>query len=147
MKIWKQEFSLEGLNAMSENTMVKALGIEFITIGEDYLKARMPVNTNTVQPMRILHGGASVALAETIGSVASICCLADITTEQVVGLDINANHLRSVLEGSFVVGTVRPVHIGKKTHVWTIEIHDEHHKLVCISRLTMMVRTVRLPTK
>lgn len=145
MKIWKQEFSLEGLNTMAENTMVSTLGIEFITIGEDYLKAKMPVNANTVQPMRILHGGASVALAETIGSVASLCCLSDIATQQVVGLDINANHLRSVMEGNFVVGTARPVHIGKKTHVWSIEIHDEQDKLVCLSRLTMMVRAVQLP--
>ncbi|MCP4441891.1 MAG: hotdog fold thioesterase [Aureispira sp.] len=145
MKIWKQEFSLEGMNAMSQNTMVETLGIEFIEIGEDYLKAKMPVNTNTVQPMRILHGGASVALAETIGSVASLCCLTDVSTYQVVGLDINANHLKSVVEGSFVVGTAQPIHLGKKTHVWKIEIHDERHKLVCISRLTMMVRAVRVP--
>ncbi len=140
MKIWKQSFELEGLNQMSENTLVSALGIKFTDFGEDYLKARMPVNIQTVQPMRILHGGASAALAETLGSVASTLCLEDLSATQPVGLELNANHLRSVLEGSYVEGVCRPVHIGRSTHVWRIEIFNADAKKICESRLTMMIR-------
>ena len=139
MKIWKHETSLEGLQAMSENTLVSHLDIEFTEIGDDFLKAKMKVNANTVQPMRILHGGASVVLAETLGSIASTLLIEDFTRNQAVGLEINANHLRSVPEGSEVEGTVRPVHLGKTTHIWNIEIHDSKGRLSCISMLTMLI--------
>lgn len=143
MKIWKQDFNLEGVNAMCGNTLVEHLAIKFTEVGEDYLIAEMPVTHQTVQPMRILHGGASVVLAETLGSVASVLCLDDPTTHHAVGLDINANHLRSVPEGGKVFGKVTPIHIGRTTHVWKIELTNEAGKLTCVSRLTMMVRAVR----
>jgi len=143
MRIWKQDFSLEGLNNMSMNTLVEHLDIKFTEIGDDYIVAEMPVTHKTVQPMRILHGGASVALAETIGSVASVLCLKDPVHNQAVGLDINANHVRSVKEGGKVWGKVSPIHIGGKTHVWKIELTNEEGETVCISRLTMMIRKTR----
>jgi 1,4-dihydroxy-2-naphthoyl-CoA hydrolase len=99
----------------------------------------MPVNHKTVQPMRILHGGASVVLAETVGSVASALCMNDPMQNTPVGLDINANHLKSVKEGGKVFAKVKPIHLGKKTHVWHIDIHDQNQNLVCVSRLTMMI--------
>ena len=138
--IWKHEVSLEGLQNMSINTMVSHLDIEFIEIGIDYIIAKMPVSHKTVQPMRILHGGASVVLAETLGSVASTLLIEDLTVQQPVGLEINANHIRSAHEGSFVVGKVSPIHIGRTTHVWNIEIRNPEGKIVCVSRLTMAVR-------
>ena len=141
MRIWKHEFSLDGLNAMSANTMVSYLDIQFTEAGDDYLVALMPVSHKTVQPMRILHGGASVVLAETVGSVASNLCIDDFSTTQVVGLDINANHIRSVAEGAQVHAKVTPLHLGRTTHVWSIRIHDESDRLVCVSRLTMAVIT------
>lgn len=136
--IWKQPATLEGLNALSKNTMVEYLGIEFTEIGENYLAARMPVDNRTVQPMRLLHGGASAALAETIGSTAATLCLENPSKNAAVGLEINANHLRSATKG-YVYGTVKPFKIGRKIQVWNIEIHDEEHKLVCVSRLTIAV--------
>jgi 1,4-dihydroxy-2-naphthoyl-CoA hydrolase len=138
--IWKHEVTLEGLQNMSMNTMVSHLDIEFIEIGSDYIIAKMPVTEKTVQPMRILHGGASVVLAETLGSVASTLLIEDLTVQQPVGLEINANHIRSVAEGLYVIGKVNPVHIGRTTHVWNIEIRNAEDKIVCISRLTMAVR-------
>ncbi|MBK8557949.1 MAG: hotdog fold thioesterase [Lewinellaceae bacterium] len=138
-KVWKQAFSLEGLNALNANTMGETLGIQLIEFGDDFLKASMPVNQHSVQPFRILHGGASVALAETIGSIASTLCIADLETETAVGLEINANHLRSVKEGGTVTGTCRPIRIGRQIHVWQIEIHDESGHLSCISRLTCAI--------
>jgi 1,4-dihydroxy-2-naphthoyl-CoA hydrolase len=138
--MWKQEFTLEGLNAMSTNTAVSHLGIEFTEFGEDYLKARMPVDERTVQPMRIVHGGANVTLAETLGSVASTLLIEDLTKQVPVGLEINANHLRSVREGSYVDGICRPIHIGRTTHIWEIKIFTAEGKLSCISRLTMFVK-------
>jgi 1,4-dihydroxy-2-naphthoyl-CoA hydrolase len=140
MKIWKQEFNLEGLNNMSTNTLVEHFDIKFVEYGDDYLTAEMPVTHKNVQPMRILHGGASVALAETVGSIASLLCLKDPMTSQAVGLDINANHLRSVPEGGKVRAKATSVHLGRKTHVWHIEITNEAGKAVCVSRLTMMIR-------
>ncbi len=138
--IWKQNFSLEGLNAISKNTLVDHLQIEFTEIGSDFLVARMPVDHRHVQPMRLLHGGASVTLAETVGSVASTLCLDDLSTHSVVGLEINANHLKSVREGGgFVTARTEPVRIGRRTHVWNIEIRDNKENLVCVSRLTIMV--------
>lgn len=139
MAIWKQEFNLEGLEQIAANTMVSTLGIKFIEVGDDYIKASMPVNENTVQPLRLLHGGASVALAETMGSMASFMCLEDTNTQNSVGLEINANHLRATFEGSTVIGTCRPVRLGRTIHVWNIEIHDQNERLVCVSRLTMAI--------
>ena len=113
------------------------LGIEFTEIGEDYLRARMPVNERTRQPHGILHGGASVALAETLGSIAATLVV-DRTKYQCVGQEINANHIRAVTDG-YVIGTARPVHMGRRSHVWEIRIVDERDRLVCISRITMFV--------
>lgn len=137
--IWKQPAALEGLNAFNENTMGAALGIVFTEVGDDFITATMPVNANTVQPFRILHGGASVALAETLGSVASTLCLEDFSSQTAVGLEINANHLKSVREGSTVTGTCRPIRVGRQVHVWQIEIRDEKGDMSCVSRLTVSV--------
>ena len=136
MAIWHQQPDLAKLNERGKNTAVESLGIVFTEIGDDYIKATMPVDHRTHQPMGILHGGASVSLAETIGSTA-----ASMTVREgyyVVGLDINANHIRSVREG-LVTGTARPVHIGGSTQVWEIIICDEEGRTVCVSRLTMAV--------
>ena len=103
----------------------------------------MPVNASTVQPFRILHGGASVALAETLGSVASTLCIEDLSAWTAVGLEINANHLKSVREGGTVTGTCRPVRVGRQVHVWQIEIRDEKGDLSCISRLTVTIVPIR----
>lgn len=136
MKIWKKEFTLEALNAHSNN-MVKTLDIVFTEYGDDYIVGRMPVDERTKQPFGLLHGGASVVLAESLGSMAGYLCLED-SAKAVVGLEINANHLRGVREG-FVYGKAKPVHTGSKTQVWSIEITDENGKMVCISRLTLAV--------
>ena len=137
--IWKNKFNIDSMNNISANTMVQNLGIKFTEIGDDYLIAVMPVDHRTVQPMRILHGGASVALAETLGSVASYACI-DINKYNTVGIEINANHLKSVGEGSGLVsGKVTPIKIGRKLHIWNIDITDEKGNLVCISRLTTMI--------
>ncbi len=128
---------LEDLQHLVRQTMVEHLGIEFTDIGDDYLKAKMPVDHRTIQPDRLLHGGASVALAETIGSVAANLCV-DRSRKVCVGLEINANHMRPVRNG-FVYGTVRPLHLGRSTQIWEIHIMDERQKLVCVSRLTMAV--------
>lgn len=137
MGIFRNRVTVEALNAMSKNTMAEQIGIEFTAVGDDYLEARMPVDKRTHQPFGLLHGGASVALAETMGSVAAHCCV-DQATQFCVGLDINANHVRGVKEG-FVKGITKPVHIGKKTQVWEIRILNEKEELVCISRITMAV--------
>jgi 1,4-dihydroxy-2-naphthoyl-CoA hydrolase len=117
--------------------MAENIGIEFTAVGEDYLEAKMPVDHRTHQPMGLLHGGASVALAETMGSVAAMCCV-DTSKQYCVGLEINANHIKSVRDG-FVKGVTKAVHIGKKTQVWEIRITSETGDLVCISRITMAV--------
>lgn len=137
MGIFKDKVTLEALNALSKNTMAERIGIEFTAIGPDYLEAKMPVDPRTHQPFGLLHGGASVALAETMGSVAATCCV-DVTRQFCVGLEINANHIRGVREG-YVKGITRPVHIGKKTQVWEIHILNEKEELVCISRITLAV--------
>jgi 1,4-dihydroxy-2-naphthoyl-CoA hydrolase len=129
--------TLDQLNRLSANTLSENLGIEFTEVGNDYLTAKMPVDHRTHQPFGLLHGGASVALAETLGSVAAHCCV-DTTIQYCVGLDINANHIKGVKSG-FVYGTTRAVHVGKKTHVWEIKIVNEQNELVCISRITMAV--------
>ena len=117
--------------------MVEHLGIEFLEIGKNFIKARMPVDKRTMQPLGLLHGGASVVLAETLGSVAATF-MVNPEKQYCVGLEINANHIRSAREG-FVTGITTPVHIGKKTQIWEIRITDESDELVCISRLTMAV--------
>lgn len=136
--IWKQPFTIETLNIFNANTLGEALGIEFTEFGPDFLTARMPVDNRTVQPMRLLHGGASAALAETLGSVASFLCIEDINKHSAVGVEINANHLSAARNG-FVYGTVRPFRLGRSIHVWGIEIKDENGKLICVSRLTIAI--------
>lgn len=136
MSIWNTQASLEDLNGISDNTMVAHLDIRFRAIGDDYLQATMPVDHRTNQPYGLLHGGASVTLAETIGSTAAH--LAAPAGSRVVGLEINANHLRGVRKG-VVIGTAKPYHIGRTTQVWDIRIVDEEDKPVCVSRLTMAV--------
>jgi 1,4-dihydroxy-2-naphthoyl-CoA hydrolase len=143
MRIWKQDATLEGLAKIGQGTMGDHLGIEIIELGDDYLRAQMPVDERTVQPMRLLHGGASVALAETLGSVAGVLCLNDPSTHTIVGVEINANHLNSVREGIIVFGTVRPIRIGRTIQVWQIDITDEQDRLICVSRLTTMVVPLR----
>jgi 1,4-dihydroxy-2-naphthoyl-CoA hydrolase len=130
--------SLDSINLLGDNTIAKHIGIEFTEIGTDYLVAKMPVDGRTRQPFGILHGGASVVLAETLGSIASYLCLTDPEAQHAVGLDINANHIRSVRSG-YVYGKVSPVHVGKTTHIWNIDITNEEGKLVCKSRLTVMI--------
>lgn len=137
MPIWKKSISLEAIHARyTQPHMGEFLGIEFLECGEDFISARMPVNERTHQPYGILHGGASVVLAETLGSVASDFCVEEGKTA--VGLEINANHLRPVRSG-FVTGVCKAVHIGGKTHVWDIRLYTDDGKLVCISRLTTAV--------
>jgi 1,4-dihydroxy-2-naphthoyl-CoA hydrolase len=135
--IFKIKPSLTQLNNTSTQTMVTHLGIEFTEIGEDYLEATMPVDHRTIQPMGILHGGANVVLAETLGSVAASLTV-DLDTQQVVGLEINANHLKSVRSGK-VKGITKPIHLGKSTQVWEIKIFNEAEQLCCISRITMAI--------
>ncbi len=142
--LWKNTFDIEYIHSISKNTLDEALGIKFVEIGENYIIASMPVHNNTVQPFRILHGGASVALAETMGSIASIMCIEDITKQQAVGVEINANHLSSAREGTMVFGKVTPIRVGKTIHVWNIEITNEALKLVCISRLTVAITNRQL---
>ncbi len=135
--IWKERPTLDALNGLSKGTMVEHLEIIYTDVGGDYLKATMPVDHRTVQPMGLLHGGASAALAETLGSVASHCII-DRNTHYAVGLNIEVHHIRSVTEGT-VIGTARPLHLGKTTHLWEIKIHDENDKLVSVSTLKMIV--------
>ncbi|HWK08226.1 MAG TPA: hotdog fold thioesterase [Puia sp.] len=140
MSIWHPSGSpmtIEQLQSLGANTMGAHLGMEFTDIGENFLKARMPVDSRTRQPYGLLHGGASVALAETLGSVGSAYVI-DQQRYVCVGLEINANHVRGVKEG-YVYGTATPLHLGKTTHVWDIRIVDEREKLVCVSRLTVAI--------
>ena len=134
--IWFFRPTLEQLNQTSHH-MVGHIGIEFTEVGDDYVTARMPVDRRTHQPYGLLHGGASVTLAETLGSTGAALCV-DPKLYQVVGLEINANHVRGVREG-WVTGTARPLHRGKATQLWEIKITDAVGKLVCVSRITMAV--------
>ncbi|HUD41860.1 MAG TPA: hotdog fold thioesterase [Dokdonella sp.] len=136
MSIWKQAVDLDTLNAWSRQSLVGTLGIELTEAGEDFLRGTMPVDARTRQPFGLLHGGASVALAETLGSVAGNHCVGD--GYMVVGVEINANHLRAKTDG-VVTGTARPLHVGRSTQVWEIRIEDERERLVCISRITLAV--------
>lgn len=135
--MWFITPTLEQINQMSRNTMVEHLGITITAIGDNYIEARMPVDKRTHQPMGLLHGGASVVLAETLGSFGAFLCV-NPEEKACVGLEINANHIRSVREG-FVIGRATPKHIGKTTQVWEITVSTEEGKLVCVSRLTVQV--------
>jgi 1,4-dihydroxy-2-naphthoyl-CoA hydrolase len=135
--IWFRTFTVEELNDRPKNHMGALLDIQFTEAGEDSLTATMPVDERTHQPAGILHGGASVVLAETLGSVASSMCI-DPERYQAVGLEINANHLRPVKSG-LVTGICKPLHKGAKTHVWEIKIYDERGKMNCVSRLTVAI--------
>ncbi len=137
MSIWKIPVTAELLNNRTHKDMTSFLGIEFTEVGEDYVCGKMPVDERTRQPFGILHGGAHVVLAETLGSIAANLCI-DPAVGYAVGLDINSNHLKSIREG-WVYGTARPVHIGAATQVWEIKITDEKGTLLNISRLTMFV--------
>lgn len=137
-RIWKQidRATVAELTAIHVNTSVSHLGIEFLEVGDDFIRARAPVDARTRQPMGILHGGVSVVLAETLGSCGAV--LAAPAGYRAVGLDINANHLRSVSEG-WVTGLAKPVHVGRTTQVWHIDIRNEQGQLSCVSRITMAI--------
>ncbi len=139
-EIWRRRPSLAHLQDIHVGTMVGHIGIEFTEVGDDHLAARMPVDHRTIQPFRILHGGASVVLAETLGSCASTCVVED--GHICVGQSIDANHLRSATAG-FVHGVTRPVHLGRSSHVWSIELRDDAGRLTCVSRLTIAVLAKR----
>jgi 1,4-dihydroxy-2-naphthoyl-CoA hydrolase len=136
--IWfDKQLTVEKLQPLGHGTMGEHLGIKWTEVGEDYLKAKMPVDHRTKQPYGLLHGGASCALAETVGSVAS-AMVVDHSQFYCVGLEINANHVRGAREG-FVTGVAKPLHIGSTTHVWDIKIYDEKDQLICVSRLTIAI--------
>jgi 1,4-dihydroxy-2-naphthoyl-CoA hydrolase len=137
MKTKLKIYPLEELNKLSKNTILEVLDIKITGVGEDYIEATMPVDKRTHQPHGILHGGASVVLAESLGSIASVLTI-DQSQFYCVGVEINANHIKSVKSG-LVTGTAKPIHIGRSTQVWNIEIRNEAKELVCISRLTMAV--------
>ncbi len=138
MSIWfNKDLSIEHLGQTGKGTMGEYLGIEWAELGENFLKARMPVDHRTKQPYGLLHGGASCVLAETIGSVASAMVI-DPARFQCVGLEINANHVHSATNG-YVTGIATPLHLGKSTHVWDIKIYNENGKMVCVSRLTVAI--------
>ena len=134
--IWKKPASVEEFTKRGANTAISHLGIEFLEVGDDFVKARVPVDHRTKQPMGLLHGGVSVVLAETLGSIAAVYSCPE--GYGAVGLDINANHLRAVRDG-WVTGTARPVHIGRTTQVWQIDMVDDSGKPSCVSRLTMAI--------
>jgi 1,4-dihydroxy-2-naphthoyl-CoA hydrolase len=137
MAIWHKPLTIEEVQQRGKGTMVEHIGIIITELGNDFLKGTMPVDHRTVQPMGILHGGASVALAETLGSLAANLVV-DSEKNYCVGLDINANHIRAARKGK-VTGIAKPLHLGSSTQVWSIEIVDEDNRLVCISRLTMAI--------
>jgi len=137
MSMWVRQFTVDEVRKFQHDTMGEHLGIEIVDIGPDYLEARMPVDGRTMQPDRILHGGASVALAETLGSVGGTMCV-DRARFQIVGQEINANHLRPAT-GGYVTGRAKPVHLGRRSQVWNIEITDERKRLICVSRLTIAI--------
>lgn len=136
--MFNKSLGLDFLNSLGKNNIEEQLGIEYVELGEDFIVARMPVDHRTKQPFGILHGGASLVLAESLGSVASFLCLENSEKQKGVGLEINANHLRPVSEG-WVFGKVTNIHLGKKTHIWEIKISTSNDKLVCISRITVMI--------
>ena len=135
-RLWKQPVTTQTLTDIHKDTAVERLGIEFLEVGDDYLRARVPVDTRTRQPYGILHGGVSVVLAETLGSCGAAFAAPE--GQRAVGLDINANHLRATTSG-WVTGTARPVHVGRTTQVWQIDLQDDQGRLTCVSRITMAV--------
>jgi 1,4-dihydroxy-2-naphthoyl-CoA hydrolase len=137
MSIWFKPFTVDDLNAYQQQTLVSHLGIRYTEVGEDFISASMPVDARTKQPAGILHGGASVALAETLGSTGANLVV-DREKKLCVGLEINANHVRAMKDGQ-VKGVARPLHLGGSTQVWEIRISDEQERLVCVSRITMAV--------
>lgn len=141
--MWNNTFTLEQLNQSGTNTLVEHLAIEFTDFGSESLTATMPVTAQHVQPYRILHGGASVVLAETMGSVASLLCISDRKKQMPVGIEINANHLKAVPEGSTVKAICKAVRVGRSLHVWAIKIYNEKEELTCISRLTVSIVPIR----
>jgi 1,4-dihydroxy-2-naphthoyl-CoA hydrolase len=140
VSIWKTTPTVEGLTEVSKNTAVSYLGIEFLEVGDDYLTARVPVNRSTCQPYGLLHGGVAVVLAETLGSTGAACACEP--GHKVVGLDINANHIKGTTSG-WVTGTARAVHIGRTTQVWQIDLRNDAGDLTCVSRITMAVLAPR----
>ena len=141
MRIWKQPISVELLNETSANTAVSHLGIEFLEVGDDFIRARVPVDARTIQPYGLLHGGVAVALAETLGSCGAAYSAAP--GHRTVGLDINANHLKGTTSG-WVTGITRPIHLGRSTQVWQIELRNDAGELTCVARITMAVLTPNL---
>ena len=137
--LWRRKPDIEQLQKTMQGTLHEQLGLTVEDVGDDSISVRMPVDRRTIQPYGILHGGASVALAESLGSLASVLCIEDPSTHTPVGVEINANHLRPVPDGQFVIGTLSPIRIGRRMHVWNIEIRDPQDRLVCISRLTIMI--------
>lgn len=135
-RVWKQAISLDALRASAVNTAIAHLGIEFLEVGDDFIRARVPVDARTVQPYGLLHGGVAVVLAETLGSCGA--AFAAPAGHRVVGLDINANHLKGASSG-WVTGITRPVHVGRTTQVWAIELTNDAGELTCVSRITMAV--------
>ncbi|VTU12814.1 MULTISPECIES: hotdog fold thioesterase [unclassified Variovorax] len=136
MRIWHKEISIEQLTRSHVDTAVATLGIEFLEVGDDFIRARVPVNGRTRQPYGILHGGVSVVLAETLGSCGAYYSAPE--GQRAVGLDINANHIRATSEG-WVTGIARPVHRGRTTQVWQIDMTNDEGALTCVSRITMMI--------
>jgi len=137
MSIWRLNPDIEQLNQIRKNSLVETLGIEIITIGDDYIKGTMPVDKRTLQPEGKLHGGASAALAETLGSIGSTLCI-DMQNYYCVGMSINSNHLRPATSG-YVTGIATPLHIGLTTHIWNIDIQGNQNKLISVSRLTTAI--------
>lgn len=140
MRIWKQSISVEGLTAVHVNTTVAHLGIEFLEVGDDFIRARVPVDPRTQQPYGLLHGGVSVVLAETLGSCGA--AFSSPPGYRAVGLDINANHIKGTTSG-WVTGIASPVHLGRTTQVWQIDLHNEAGELTCVSRITMAILAPR----
>ncbi len=140
MRVWQQDISIQALSGIHVDTAVARLGIEFLEVGDDFIRARVPVDERTRQPYGLLHGGVSVVLAETLGSCGA--AFASPPGYRAVGLDINANHLKGATQG-WVTGTTRPVHIGRTTHVWHIDLHNDAGELTCVSRITMAILAPR----
>ncbi len=140
LPVWKRAISVEELTTLHKDTAVAHLGMEFLEVGPDFIRARVPVDTRTRQPYGLLHGGVSMVLAETLGSCGAAFASPEGT--RCVGLDINANHIRGATEG-WVTGVTRPVHIGRSTQVWHIDLHNDAGELTCVSRITMAVLAAR----
>ena len=138
-RIWKKNYSLEEINRFAKESIVENVGIEFIEMSDRFIKATMPVDKRTIQPLGILHGGASVVLAETLGSMASHMTLDK--DHYSVGIEIKANHIKSITKG-FVTGKVKPIHLGQTTQIWDIDIKNNKDQLICVSRLTLVVLEV-----